>query len=95
MLLWQAQDQVQRDYVINLRLLDETGQEIAYWLGRPVRSGYPTNRWRAGQIVQDHWRLTLPVDITADQFQLDMRLFDAETKQEVTQVTLQTLQMRH
>ncbi|RMH79854.1 MAG: phospholipid carrier-dependent glycosyltransferase, partial [Calditrichaeota bacterium] len=55
-LYWQALKSVRRDYVIAVQLLDENETERAYWLGRPVRSGYPTNQWQAKQIVQDPWR---------------------------------------
>jgi hypothetical protein len=89
-LRWQALKNVQRDYVVNIRLLDKKGEEAAYWLGRPVRSGYPTNTWRAGQIVGDPWRLTLPKDVPAGQYQVEVVLFDAATQQAVGRASLQS-----
>jgi hypothetical protein len=88
MLHWRATEDVRNDYVINLRLLDGNGTEVAYWLGRPVRSGYPTNTWRAGQIVLDPWRLEMPLDIAAGQYQLEIVFFDAETQEEVKRAQL-------
>lgn len=85
---WQTRADVKRDYVVNLRLLDATGNEAAYWLGRPVRSGYPTNQWVAGQFVQDPWRLTLPTDIQPGQYYLGIVLFDADTQQKIAQANL-------
>ena len=50
-LFWRAETNIEQDYVIALQLLDKQGQEAAYWLGRPVMSGYPTNKWLDGEIV--------------------------------------------
>ncbi|HXV98097.1 MAG TPA: hypothetical protein VEC93_06705, partial [Anaerolineae bacterium] len=87
-LYWQALADVRHDYVILLRLLDEQQQEVAYWLGRPVRSGYPTTEWQAGQIVQDPWRLELPPDLKPGPYDLEVALFDAASEAEVTRSRL-------
>jgi len=83
-LYWQALADVTHDYVILIRLLDERDQEVIYWLGRPVRSGYSTPGWRAGQIVQDPWLLALPPNIPPDTYRLEVALFDAATEAEVS-----------
>ncbi len=90
-LYWQGLTDVTHDYVILLRLLDETQQEMAYWLGRPVRSGYPTTEWKAGQIVQDPWQLTLPPDAGPGLYDLEIALFDADTEAEVIRAQLEPL----
>ncbi|MFW9998408.1 MAG: ArnT family glycosyltransferase, partial [Candidatus Odinarchaeota archaeon] len=82
-LYWQALADVTRDYVILLRLLDNDQQEVAYWLGRPVRSGYPTTEWKARQIVQDPWLLTLPTEVEPGPYQLEVAVFDAGSEIEV------------
>ena len=87
-LRWQALKPVERDYVVNIRLLDAQGKEVTYWLGRPVRSSYPTNQWQAGQVVQDPWRLALPKDVPAGQYQVEVAIFDAATQQEVGRTRL-------
>jgi hypothetical protein len=89
-LRWQALKAVERDYVVNIRLLDAQGKEAAYWLGRPVRSGYPTNMWQAGQVVEDPWRLTLPKTVAAGQYQVQVVIFDAANQQEVGRTSLQS-----
>ena len=83
-LYWQAQSNVVHDYVVLLRLLDDQQHEVAYWLGRPVRSGYPSTEWKAGQIVQDPWLLTLPPEVPRGTYQLEIALFDAETEAEIS-----------
>jgi hypothetical protein len=82
-LYWQAPTEVSHDYVILLRLLDTRNREIAYWLGRPVRSGYPTTMWRAGQIVQDPWLLSLPAEAAPGDYGLEIAVFDAASEAEV------------
>jgi hypothetical protein len=85
---------VQRDYVVNLRLLNAANEEVSYWLGRPVRSGYPTHRWRAGQLVQDPWLLALPAELPASRYSLELVLFDAETEAEITRTLLGTVDLQ-
>ncbi len=85
---WQALERVERDYVVNIRLLDAQGKEAAYWLGRPVRSSYPTNMWQAGQAVGDPWRLILPKDVPAGRYQVAVVIFDAATQKEVGRTSL-------
>ncbi len=87
-LYWQATANVTHDYVILLRLLADDGSEAAYWLGRPVRSGYPTTDWVAGQLVQDPWRLELAPNIPPGTYRLEIALFDAATETEVNRSVL-------
>jgi hypothetical protein len=85
---WYALSDVRHDYVEALQLLDEGGTEVAYWLGRPVRSGYPTDQWQAHQIVRDPWRLELPSEVSPGEYTLRLTLFDAETQAKVGEVAL-------
>jgi hypothetical protein len=79
------------DYVILLRLLNNRQQELVYWLGRPVRSGYPTTEWKVNQIVQDPWRLQLPSDTQPGPYELEIALFDAASETEVARARLGTI----
>jgi hypothetical protein len=87
-LYWQAVDTMAQDYVVLVRLLNTEGAEAAYWLGRPVRSGYPTNQWQPGQVVQDPWRLELPPDMEPGQYEIEIALFDTETETEISRINL-------
>ncbi len=87
-LYWQPVTDVSHDYVISLQLLDATGSEVTYWLGRPVRSSYPTDRWQAQQVVQDPWRLDLPSELSPGEYTLRLAAFDSETQVEVGKVAL-------
>jgi hypothetical protein len=87
-LYWQALTRVSHDYVVGLQLLDATGAEVTYWLGRPVRSSYATDQWQMQQVVQDPWRLDLPPEVSPGDYTLRLTLFDAETQAEVGWVSL-------
>jgi 4-amino-4-deoxy-L-arabinose transferase-like glycosyltransferase len=84
-LFWRAKQDAPRDYVVGIRLLTLDAQEITYWLGRPVYSGYPTSQWSHEQVVQDPWELPLPTDVPSGDYQLELTLFDAKTQVEVAQ----------
>ncbi|GIK39173.1 MAG: hypothetical protein BroJett011_30060 [Chloroflexota bacterium] len=90
-LYWQAGQTPKQDYVIAMQLLDQQEQEAAYWLGRPVFSGYPTTQWTAGEIVGDPWRLELPANLVPGDYTLQTTVFDAETQAQVGQMKLGAL----
>lgn len=85
---WQAGQALKKDYVIAVQLLDAQSREAAYWLGRPVFSGYPTTQWAAAEIVRDPWRLDLPADMTPGDYTLQATVFEAETQAQVGQLKL-------
>ncbi|NJN93035.1 MAG: hypothetical protein HC875_02565 [Anaerolineales bacterium] len=87
-LFWQAEAALSQDYIFALQLLDSTGQEAVYWLGRPVMSSYPTTQWTAGEIVGDPWRLELPVNLSPGNYALQITVFDAQTQAQVGQLKL-------
>jgi hypothetical protein len=79
-LYWTALSDIQRDHIIGVQLLDAARREVAYWLGRPAMGRYPTTEWRAGQIVQDAWRLTLPSQIIPGEYQLVVSIYEDVTR---------------
>jgi hypothetical protein len=87
-LYWHSQQDGPRDYVIGVRLLGETGEELTYWLGRPVYSGYPTSEWLDGQVVQDPWELILPEDVAPGNHELELVLFDSVTGEALARTLL-------
>jgi hypothetical protein len=92
-LYWQAIGQPQRDYVINLRLLDEVGGEVTSWSGRPVYNTFPTRQWAANAHVRDPWRITLPSDLPPGRYQFSLSLRDASGPAELAQVDLGSVQV--
>jgi hypothetical protein len=87
-LYWQANTDVGNDYVIGLQLLDLDEKEAAYWLGRPVMSGYPTSQWAAGELVRDPWSLELPAGTSSGDYTLQLTLFDPEAQLAVNRASL-------
>lgn len=87
-LFWRATSNVDHDYVVAVQLLAQQNEEVAYWLGRPVLSGYATDQWQAGEIVRDPWLLDLPPDVSPGNYTLQLVLFDAGTEAEAGRTTL-------
>ena len=82
-LYWRAKQDEPRDYVVGIRLLTTDGDEVTFWLGRPVYSGYVTTEWAKGQLVQDPWELWLPEEVPPGDYQLELSLFDSVTGEPV------------
>ncbi len=74
---WQAQEKIEQDLVIGLQLLDDKENEIAYWLGRPVKSSYLTNQWHQGEIIKDPWELNISPNVSPGNYVLRLALYDS------------------
>ncbi len=74
---WQATAPVPANYVLALRLRDQTGAELAALDAQPTGGIYPTNVWRAGEIVPDHYRFDLPLGLPPGDYPLTLTLYDA------------------
>jgi mannosyltransferase len=48
---WQTLKPLDKDYRVSLVLRDTLNQSWGQWDGRPAAYGFPTDRWRVGQIV--------------------------------------------
>jgi 4-amino-4-deoxy-L-arabinose transferase-like glycosyltransferase len=87
-LFWQAQRDAPQDYVVGIRLLSGEGKEAAYWLGRPVYSGYPMPKWVRGQVIQDPWELPISKNVPAGDYQLELALYDSATGEKLAHTVL-------
>jgi hypothetical protein len=87
-LYWQAQRNVQKDYVLALRLLDKAGQEAWYRLARPARGIYPTPGWQAGEIVRDPWRMSASDKVAPGRYTLELEVYEGDTGRSVGKLTL-------
>ncbi|MEK7277406.1 MAG: hypothetical protein AAB427_08665, partial [Chloroflexota bacterium] len=76
---WQATAPVPANYVLALRLRDQTGRpaELAALDAQPTGGIYPTSVWRAGEIVPDHYRFDLPLGLPPGDYPLTLTLYDA------------------
>jgi len=59
---WQALTDVEEDYRLWIRLIGADGQLLAEETVSPASAGYPTSRWRAGDVLQGQHRLIVPAD---------------------------------
>ena len=87
-LYWRAERERPRDYVVGLQLLGLDGDEVTYWLGRPVYSGYGTSEWGAGQVVQDPWELWMPGEVAPGEYELELVLYDGVTGEPVARTLI-------
>lgn len=74
-LYWQATAQPP-DYLVELKLLDQAGEPVAHWQGRPGHGQYPTSHWQPGQIVRDVWALPVEPETPPGRYNLEISLID-------------------
>ncbi len=61
-LYWQAHQQVEENYRVQVRLVDSQSHAETVWLGHPLDGLYPTRAWDKGDVIRD----TFPLFITGD-----------------------------
>jgi hypothetical protein len=59
---WQALGDLNSDYRLWLRLIGADGRLLAEKTVSPTAAGYPTSRWRVGDVLQGQHRLIVPAD---------------------------------
>jgi mannosyltransferase len=90
-LYWQASVNVQGDYIVLIRASDQDGQVWGQVKERPVAGTYPTPLWQEGEVLRDHYELSLPAETPAGQYQLTVGLVDAATESPVGEIALPSL----
>lgn len=94
-LWWQAQAVMKEDYLVELKLVADSGELVSYSLAHPLQGRYPSRAWEAGDIVEDKHGLPL-LGRAAGKFQLDLRLLNrtAEAVSPEAGMSLGTLSLR-
>ena len=69
-LYWQALKQLDRDYEIQMRLIDQEGQIAWQQAGHPFEGYFPTWWWRPGKTMYDRYRIELPADLVPGEYGL-------------------------
>jgi hypothetical protein len=77
-LYWQSRRVTATDYTLFVHLRDEAGQIIAQQDG-PAGDGYPTSLWEAGTIIRDPVRLSLPPDLPAGTYEVQVGFYNLAT----------------
>ena len=81
-LLWQSDDELQRDYTVAWFVVDSTGQPIAQGHDSAPQAGFaPTSSWPANVPVWDHRALRLPSAAAPGEYRIWLALYryDPET----------------
>jgi hypothetical protein len=74
-LVWKVQSVPTDNLLVNLRLVDAAGQPVWQSSGSvPVNGLYPTNAWRAGEVISDFYHLPVAADLAPGAYQLQVAL---------------------
>jgi hypothetical protein len=76
---WRALRGMKTDYTVFVHLLDSSGQILSQRDSQPVNGFRPTSTWAVGEEVTDHHALSLPVDIPAGDYWLEVGLYEPAT----------------
>ena len=78
-LYWESQDEIQEDYKISLRLLDDEGHLGAAHDAFPVREAYRTYAWREGEVIVDTHDLPILTGLPPEHYTVQLTLYDPDT----------------
>ncbi len=74
-LVWQARSQPADNLLVNLRLVDGAGRVGWQSVGSvPISGLYPTNAWRAGEVLSDFYSLPVATSLAPGDYQLQVAL---------------------
>ena len=73
-LYWRAESKPEAEYLISLRLLDDTGQAVVTQRSGPANGRSPTTGWEMGDIVRDWHDLALPPTMPGGAYRLALGL---------------------
>lgn len=88
-LTWRTDAPLTDNYVVSLRLVDETGQTVATSDQPPGYGFFPTSAWQVGQPVYDRRRLALPDAATPGVYRLEIIMYHRPTLTEVGRATVE------
>jgi mannosyltransferase len=74
-LYWQAQQQLDDDYKVSLRLRDEEGYYWGHLDRRPAAYLYPTTRWKVGELLFGRYTLPVLPGTPPGEYQLEVILY--------------------
>ncbi|MCC6192662.1 MAG: glycosyltransferase family 39 protein [Anaerolineales bacterium] len=80
-LYWEALAPMTEDFTVFVHLLDESGALIAQHDGQPQDGRAPTAWWSPGDLFRDVHPLSLPADLPAGRYQVDVGLYRWDTGQ--------------
>jgi hypothetical protein len=75
-LYWQADGPADNYWSVFTHLVDPSGTMVAQDDKVPYGGLYPPNRWWAGQIIDDDYELTVPLDAPAGAYHINLGMYD-------------------
>jgi hypothetical protein len=78
-LYWQAKEQIPLDLHVFLHLTDDQSRLVAQDDSVPAQGEKRTQKWRAGEIIEDEHSLFIPDDLEAGIYTLSVGLYDFAT----------------
>jgi hypothetical protein len=82
-ILWQAVETPDKPLVIVIQLLDPAGRVMAGIEEEPLQGRYPTQQWRAGEIVRDRHVLRAPDGLAQGTYRLVAGVYRAEDRERI------------
>jgi len=74
-LSWRAEAEIVEHFKVFVHLLDDAGNLVAQDDAEPMRGFAPTDRWKQGQQVADHYGVHLPPDLQPGIYHLQMGMY--------------------
>jgi len=78
-LYWQALIKVEEDYTVFTHVLGEEDRLWAQMDSQPQGGAAPTSSWRVGEVIEDHYDLTIKPDTPPDVYDIEVGLYLAAT----------------
>jgi len=72
---WRARERMGEDFSMYIRLFDAQDRIIARWDAFPGGGLYPTRVWQPGEIIEDRYRIPIPLDAKAGGGRIEAGLF--------------------
>lgn len=82
-LKWAALGRPERDYTMFVHVYGAQEKPIAQADGYPIGDMFPPQRWRPGDLVDDHRRIALPLDAQSGVYRLVLGIYDRQNGQRV------------
>ena len=68
-----------QDYTVFAHLIDGENRVWAQRDNQPLGGDYPTSFWDRGEVVRDHYEITLSPDTAAGEYRIEVGLYLAST----------------
>lgn len=78
-LYWRVLNTPSGDYTVFVHLMDEAGTRYSQSDRRPMDGGFPTQAWRAGDVIHTEYYLTIPDQCSQVKCHLSVGLYNWET----------------